>query len=255
MTEHHPINTEGVIKNLEIRWGLTIVSFIPEKAQRKLISLQHEVASILSKDKEPVRTSRHYISYYRPEQFHCTHFTLTRSDPGGAVSKKSLFKSAFNESDLFGLLKSIATVLPPFQIELNRISLGKDGLGIILTGQCTDIVSIQTRTAMLEQLKHSLPEMMNISSRSWDQDSSRFHEVHCAIGYIKRVLPIDTEIFQQEVQSIKFEPIVFLLDTITLVHHRFRSLMFPQEGIVHFTLGNEKVMQPAEFIRALNLAD
>lgn len=108
---------------------------------------------------------------------------------------------------------------------------------------------------MLEQLKHSLPEMMNISSRSWDQDSSRFHEVHCAIGYIKRDLPIDTEIFQQEVRSIKFEPIVFLLDTITLVHHRFRSLMFPQEGIVHFTLGNEKVMQPAEFIRALNLAD
>jgi len=91
-------------------------------------------------------------------------------------------------------------------------------------------------------------------SRDWDKDPSRFHEVHCAVGYLKRPIPQGYGAFVAHLENISLNPIAVELDCVTLVHHKYRSLAFPQEGMVSFPLGKRVELDSVEFASRINFA-
>jgi hypothetical protein len=55
------------------------------------------------------------------------------------------------------------------------------------------------------------------------------------------------------VGEIEFDPILLTCNEVTLVHHRYRSLAFPQQGSLTFPLGVELNLVPVEFSKAIAL--
>lgn len=244
---------EETVKNLEQRWGLTLISFLPEDAQRRVRQLQCEVGRLWDSKDDGLRESRMYVSFYEPEHFHCTHVTFTRSDPRGPVRVGTFVKDGHRQYELFLAILEVTLKLAPIEVKLDRMVVAHDGLGIILLGQCEGEDSVRGRQFLLEQLNRSLPQSFNLSSRGWDTDPSKFHEIHCAIGYLKRPPSQGYNAFVEHIKGIRFEPFVFTLDSVALVHHRYRSLALPQEGMVTFPLGKKVDMTEAEFAHYLNL--
>ncbi len=71
--------TNWIMRFLERRWGLALVSFLPLDAQQWLVQLQHEISRLIVGEQDnEFNDSRTYIEYHNPEQFHCTHFVLAR---------------------------------------------------------------------------------------------------------------------------------------------------------------------------------
>lgn len=243
---------DAVVKNLEKRWGLTLVSFLPPEAQSQVIRLQTSIVGFWSGHRVDECPEHLYLSLYSRDQFHCTQFTLTRSDPCGPVLKSRFIKDGHDESELFSMLENIASQIGPIHGVLDRTVIAQDGLGVILLGSCRGAESIEYRRILLSELNRILPGSFNLSSRAWDKDSARFHELHTAVAYLKRPIPQGHDAFVKHVEQIHLDPISFTLDSITLVHHRFRSLAFPQEGIISFPLGR-KIDAPKDFAATLNL--
>lgn len=244
---------EGIVRNLEQRWGLTIVSFLPQNAQARVRELQHKLGKLWDSKNNDLRESRVYISFYEPDHFHCTHLTLTRSDPRSPVRLGTFVKEGHRQYELFKMILEVTSQLAPIKVKLDRMVVAHDGLGVILLGECVDEGSVRQRQLLLEKLNKSLPESFNVSSRTWEVDSSKFHQIHCAIGYLKRPPPQGYNTFVEYVMGIRCEPFVFTLESVALVHHRYRSLALPHEGMVSFPLGKKVDMTEDEFAHSLNL--
>ena len=245
-----------IVKNLEYRWGLTLVSFLPADIKNEIHQIQVRLSNLCTDQNDPgLRGGRTTFSFYNFENCHCTHFTITRSDPKGPVRKKAIVKNDRSLIELLHIMKQATANIGPMTIEMNRICLSRDMLGIVLTGHCKDEQSIEYRCKLLNELNKSLPEVLNVYTRSWDRDPAQFSKIHCAIAYIKRPPPNEFSAFQQQINQIEFNPIQFTIKDIDIVHHSRRSLAFPQEGRVTFRLGRKFLaIDEMEFIHRLNLS-
>jgi len=244
-----------VVKNLECRWGLTLASFLPLPAKDMIEKLQLRVSDVCTHQNDSkLCAGRKFINFYAFKNCHCTHLTFTRSDATGPVKKKSIEKHSRGLSKLFQLLNQLTTDMSPIEIKLGRIRLSRDKLGIVLTGNCQGDESLHTRKALLTALNAALPNYLNIRMRTWDSDTSQFGKLHCAIGYIKRPPPHGFDSFRRQVNQILFDPIQLTLSDIAVIHHRYRSLAFPQEGMVSFQFGQLPLtITERDFIDSLNL--
>lgn len=245
---------EAVVKNLEPRWGLTLVSFLPPAAHRRLLVLQGELARRWQPIPETERRkSDPAFSFYGPEHFHITHLTLRRSNAWGPVTLAEFVRPERGLYELFERVAEATGAIQPLTVVLDRLVLGRDGLSLVLLGYCAGEQSKGWRVALLGELNRSLREPFFVESRSWDDEPEQYHRVHCALGILKRP-PGPYAAFRDYLARLTFEPVVGTLDTVSLVHHRFRSLAPPQEGQVDFRLGEAASMGEGEFASRLNLA-
>lgn len=244
-----------VVKNLEERWGLTLVSFLPPEAQEGVVQLQYEVSKLWNgQPNAGMREARPYVEFYAAEQLHCTHLTLKRSTPKGPIQRRAFVREGHELFELFEQVQEVTSRIRPIRIELGRMSMSHDRLGVVLLGECADEVSVRERERLLAELNRRLGESFDVSMRSWDSDPEEFGKVHCTLGYLKRPVPQSYETFVEEIGSIEFRPIEFALESVSLVHHRYRSLAYPQEGGMRFPLGQKVEMTASEFACLMNLA-
>jgi hypothetical protein len=244
----------AVVKSLERRWGITLVSFLSESAQHQIEQLQMKVAKLFGENpQESLRQGRHYIEFYEPHQLHSTHYTLTRSDPGGPVEIHSFLKTGHEVFELLHILRELTSQIGGIDAQLKQLTTRSNEFGIILTGECVGESSVKYRKILIDGLNSSLPQSFNITMRSWDSDSTRFHKIHTAIGYVKRIIPQGYSTFMDEIKSIQFDPISVNFSEVTLVHHKYRTLALPHEGCVVFPLGKPLEMTEKEFCQMLNL--
>jgi len=244
----------AIIKNQEMRWGLTLVSFLSPDIQNKVAKLQDDISSsgILAPI-DNLCTARKYIEFYNPEHFHCTHLTLTRSDPGGPVTSSAILKGTSKVADLYKIITNIVSKIQPITVVLDKIGIARDRLGIVLIGECLDEKSLQGRSQLLSNLNRTLSEAFSLSMRSWDNDPTQFKSVHSSIGYLKREPPQGYRNFVNQLGSYSFEPIILEMKSISLVHHKYRSLSFPQQGCVDFLFSEQPFLSEAEFESQLNI--
>lgn len=236
-----------IVKNLERRWGLTLVSFVPPKAQQEIIQLQSQLLARIDGG------TRQYLELYQPESLHLTHLTLTRSNPQGPVSVDALVKPQHDLYELFDLIHAVASEIGPITVELDRCAVTYDGLGVILLGRCSDDVSLTHRRQLLERLNEALPAAFNVSRRHWDTDSAKYGDVHCSVAFLKRPIPQGYDAFRDGVKGARVDPIAFSLKEITLVHHQYRTLATPQAGSFSFPLGEKIRAARREFVQRINL--
>lgn len=244
----------AIVKNMERRWGLTLVSFLPPEARERLLQLQGRISRPWDgKAEDRLSQGRFYLELYQPRQLHCTHLTLTRSDPGGPVKAETFVKEGRHLFQLFETIHELTSQSRPFQVRLDCLRIAPGGLGIVLLGECIDDESPGYRQFLLSELNRTLPGRFNVSMRDWDTDPSEFHRLHCTLGYIKRPLPQGYGPFAERIEGIELSPLSFTLKDVTLIHHKQRTLAFPQEGSVDFPLGKRVDLSEDEFIRQLNL--
>jgi hypothetical protein len=240
---------------MEMRWGLTLVSFLPVSATEKIVKLQQEISNRWNKcSKSRNLPYNFYFEFYQSAQFHCTHFTLKRSTPCGPITISEFVKKNNTLFDLFNTISKSVSQIREIEVTLDTLILSpRDGVGLILLGQCANQDSVNQRTALLEDLNSSLPQYFNLSPRKWDTTRSHFHKIHTCIGFQKRQIPMEYMLFLEEMDTILFEPITFVLKEITLVHHKYRTLSLPQEGSFTFPFGKKISIKEDEFIRKLNM--
>lgn len=245
----------NVLKYMEMRWGLTLVSFLPSTIHQNIVKLQKEISNLWIKCSEDRNSLRNfYFEFYHPSHLHCTHLTLMRSDPCGPVKSSEFVKPNQQLFELFNIISDITSKIQRIEVLFDRITLSsKDGIGLILLGQCNNEESIKQRVLLLKTLNLELPKHFSLSIRDWDDKRSKFHELHICIGFQKRQVPQEYDDFFREIRSIEFNPISVTLEEVSLVHHRFRTLAFPQEGIFIFPFGKRIEIDKDEFSRKLNL--
>ena len=200
-----------------------------------------------------MRAGREYVEFQDSTQLHCTHLTLRRSDPRGPAAATDLLKPGRSLDEVRAFISRVTRKLEPIEVELQRVRVRGDGLAIIAFGQCVDERSSRSRRILIGQLREGLSELCNLSLRGWDTDSSKYHLVHCALGFLKRPVSQNFESFAVDTVALKVK-ISFTFREISLVHHRHRTLLFPQEGCVNFPLGKEMSGCASEFEKSLNLA-
>jgi hypothetical protein len=211
----------NVLKYMEVRWGLTLVSFIPSNAHEKIVSLQKGISYRWNKCTDTKSTLRNfYFEFYHPSHFHCTHFTLKRSTPCGPIKTTSLVKKNYKIIELFNIISEAVSKIKAIEVELDRLTLSSgDGVGLILLGQCANQGSVDRRSSLLTDLNSALPKYFDLNTRKWDSEPSKFHELHSCTGFQKRRLPHEYEYFAEEIKKIISDPISFTLEEVTLVHH------------------------------------
>ena len=139
-----------IVKNLEKRWGLTLVSFLPPDAQKHLKQLQLHLSKLIcGPNRNDIDQARICIKLYEPEQFHCTHFTFRRSDPIGAVKAKIFVKKNQDLFELFEIVGRLTSQLQPIEIKLDHLLLVDNGLGIIQVGSCRNEISLSPAQRLL----------------------------------------------------------------------------------------------------------
>jgi hypothetical protein len=246
----------AMVKNMERRWGLSLVSFVPPEARERLLAVQRQVAGLAGggPPQADLRAGRPYVEFRQPAQLHTTQFTLTRSDPAGPIQAAAFVKPGAGLYQLFDIINDISGRTPPFQVRLERLAMAYDGLGLVLLGETADARSRQTRQALLRALNQSLPRHFNLSQRDWDAEPSAFHKLHCTLGYLKRQPPGGHSAFIRGIEGSVFEALTFSVRDVTLVHHTSRSLAIPSQGAVTFPLGKRIQLSEDEFSAALNLA-
>jgi len=163
-------------------------------------------------------------------------------------------KAGHNLFELFEIVHDATSRIQPIKVELDTLEITYDGLGILLLGKCADERAGRHRESLLQTLNQTLSDAFNLSMRSWDNDPSKYREMGCRFGFLKRPLPQGYDAFVNEIQSIEFVPLAFVIEGITLVHHRHRSLAFPQEGSFHFPFGRNVETSEGDFVNGLNLA-
>ena len=242
------------VKDLERRWGLTIVSFLSSSIHDAVRSIQDRLLPLAYPNHEHIdRRGEPAIELYSTHQLHCTHLTLTRSNAWGPVRAADLVKPG---RDLFALYETIleaASAAPPLEVELTRLKVSSSDNSILLLGQCTG-PSAAAREVFLSTLNQRLPDTFELSRRDWDTDPAKYKQVHCRLGFIKRPLSKPEE-FSHAVSVFDLPPLGCILDAVTLVHHRYRSMKTPHEGIVAFRLGTktQSRLSREDFIRGVGL--
>ncbi len=245
----------SIIKNLEPRWGLTLASFLPQNAREDISKLQTAILNRWDKCSEYDNIQTGFSFYiYDTSNLHCTHFTLKRSNPCSPIKRIDFVKSGTDLFELFKFINEIASEVQPFDGVLDKLEVKQNGIELILFGQCFSNKDIEYRSLLLKGLNDTLPDRFNLDIRKFDSDPTQFHKLHCCIGYVKRPHSIDFDNFKNEIEALKFDPIKFRLDKIQLIHHKYRSLAFPQHGIFTFPLGEKIKTTKEEFIMKLNLA-
>ena len=249
-----PVSTSAeLVKNLERRWGLSIVTFLPGSIYEKYAATRREIPGLWGAEEASAdREGRAYIEFPDPEQLHCTHLTLRRSDPEGPIESGAFIKHRHSLRDVFEAIAGVARRSKPFEVTFDRLRIGHNGLGIIALGQCADATSVEVRTRLIRELIERLEELCHLSTREWDEDASRYRAVHSAWGVLKRPPPNGYESFTKWLEGMRID-VRCTFEEISLVHHRHRSLLFPQQGCVTFPLGGEPAVAAEDFPEALNL--
>src|SRR3954468_17275332 len=124
---HSQFSALAAVKDLERRWGLTLVSFVPTGSAAPLVRLQQQVRAMLDRHlvvppDEPV------MEFYDVEQLHCTHLTLTRSSAWGPVRVADFVKSGIDPQDLSTIVARETEGLGNITVRLDRLVLSDDGL-------------------------------------------------------------------------------------------------------------------------------
>ncbi|MDY6989535.1 MAG: hypothetical protein SWQ30_15925 [Thermodesulfobacteriota bacterium] len=244
-----------IIKNLEKRWGLTLVSFLPAPAQERIFQLQYEISKLWNgQGEDAMREVRPYVVFHEAGNLHCTHLTLARSTPKGPIKRAAFVREGHHLSELFTQIHRITSEIECINVVLSGMRISSGDLGIVLLGKCSENISANYRRRLLAELNRTLPGSFDVGFRSWDSDSSSFHILHCALGYLKRPRAEQQKVLLKHIENIRFAPINVCLDSISVIHHRYRSLAYPQEGEVRFPLGQKVEMSSTEFVNSLNLA-
>lgn len=242
------------IKNLERRWGVTLVSFLSPELHPPIRQLQADIAAAVDDaDDSPVRSARHYIEFAALEQLHCTHLTLVRSDPAGPVRNTDFVRPGHGLFELFEVIQRVTSQVPPIDVELSKPSVDIRDACVSLVGSCADEAADRSRRKLMRELVRALPDRFSTSMREWDTDPTRFHRLHCTLGCLKRMTPGGFPAFARRICNLPFNAINFTLSNVSLIHHRYRTLAFPQEGMVTFRLGESQPMDETEFAHRLNL--
>lgn len=248
-------NPSTIVKDLEKRWGLTLVSFLPSEAQERIVLLQTELSKLVYKrDEHNKRGGEPVVDFYKSSQLHCTHLTLTRSNAWGPVQMSEFVKPGYSLFDLFKKVRHIASQITYINVKIDSIRMSSDGLGIILLGKCSDNESVRNRRLLLEYLNDNLSKTFNLSRRKWDTDPSQYNKIHCRIGFVKR--KIDRyDSFINDIATMALASIEFTFKDIAIIHHQYRSLYPPHQGIFSLQLGMDrsKGITEEEFISQINL--
>ena len=127
---------------------------------------------------------------------------------------------------------------------LTRLALN----GAIFTawGETLDEPARKQREQLLRGFAKHLPNYCNVRMREWDTDSAKYGDIHCSIAALKRQPPQEYQSLVNTVAGIaglQCDP--FTIAGVTLVHHRMRTLAFPQQGSWYFPFGVHATM-PAE---------
>lgn len=225
------------VKDLEKRWGLTLVSFLPRAVQKRIQSLQGAISTFPYLSCPPAEPE---VQFYAPEHLHCTHLTLMRSNAWRPVRDREFVRSSHQLSELFDVIHHNSSKMKPLSATLDNLVMSKDGVSIVLTGACSDAESRKDRTTLLRNLNNELESRFHLSTRPWDRDESKFHTLHCRIGFLKRQLEVYPA-FLGALQELagQLDPISFSFEVVVLVHHRRRSLEPPHEGEFEFPLGRD----------------
>jgi hypothetical protein len=227
-------NLEDVVRDLERRWGLCLVSFLPAGARLAVDAMQRRVRALLGAEAggpEPP------LEFYDLDHLHCTHFTFRRASAGGPVKGADVLGHRQTDIDAFvrTIVEAVAetSALPA---RLDHLSMGRDGRSLTLLGQCVAGPSSDARHRMLSTLYERLTPNFNLQPRPHDAKPDEYHKLQVRFAFLKRALQ-DYASFRRQYCPMQFEPIEFALDTAAIVHHRNRLLRPPQEGMVTIELG------------------
>jgi len=229
---HSEFSALGAVKDLERRWGLTLVSFVPSRSAAPLLRLQQRVQNMLDRHLH-VRPDEPVVEFYDLEQLHCTQLTLTRSSAWGPVRLADFVKPGIDPQELSNILVRETEELGDITVRLDRLVLSGDGF--LLLGSCADEDSVGRRFRLLERLNAQLPRCFNLSRRPWDTDPAQHGRVHMRLGFAKRPCS-DYESLVAEVARSSIDPITLSFADVVLVHHRYRSLLAPHAGSLRFPL-------------------
>jgi hypothetical protein len=232
----------AIVRDLEPRWGLTLVSFLPGKPAEAVRGIQQRLEELGSALYPSSDEDGPLMQLYATAQLHCTHLTLTRSDPWGPIRLQDFVKPQSDPLFLFTIVARIAAAVGPINVRLDSLEMSDDRVGLRLNGQCSSIESLARRAALLRTANTELERHFNLSRRPWDTDPTEHGNVHVRIGFLKR-RPSSYADFRRAALALKFEPIEAELRDISIVHHRFRSLLFPQQGLVTRPLGGSAPQQ------------
>lgn len=239
-------------RDLERRWGLTLVSFVPSGSAAPLLGVQRRVWEVLGRHlvagvDEPL------AEFYDVEHLHCTHLTLTRSSAWGPVRLADFVRPGIDPQRLCDILARETAGLGTITVRLDWLELS--GNGFQLVGGCADEDSAGRRSRLLERLNAQLPRHFQLGRRAWDTDPARHRFVHMRLGFLKRP-GRDHESLVGEVARLPIEPITLGFTDVTLVHHRYRSLRGPHAGSLRFPLdGPARDESAAPPFGHLNLAE
>ena len=248
-----------VIRWMERSYILGLVSFLPKQIQEKIILVQEKIGTFFPATEDDVAAStRKYIEIQPGNAFHFTQLLL-RFDRDGSRMPIRMSEIAKSKNDLlkaFGAIRQAVSEIKPFHVVLDKAFLIGTLIGV--TGYCDDTVSVKSRHTLLSGLSKSLldlcdlkPRILNITERGRQSDPEEFQEVHCTFGVVKRNPPLEFGKFKEAIYQMEFEPISFVVDSVSLVHTRFLSYAPPQEGIVTFKLGEYLGKEEDEILSSL----
>ncbi len=240
----------AIVKNLELRWGLSLVSFAPEEAHDSLVDLQRRLGELGSgRSTGDLRCGRPWISLHGRDHFHCTHMTLRRSDPAGPIQEADFVREGHRLSDLLDQIHQVTRAHEPIEVQFDRARIGSDGLGLVLFGRTRGQASLDSRHAVMKRIG-DLGTLIDIQGRSYDRDDPG--KVHLALGFLKRMPQVGALRFTEVVEALDVR-LRFTLRTLSLVHHRQRSLKPPQQGEVRFLFGDSTTPDLRSMAEALGL--
>jgi hypothetical protein len=247
---HNEFSALDAVKDLERRWGLTLVSFVPAAAAAPLLRVQQLVQKMLDRHLD-VPPDGPLVEFYDREQLHSTHLTLTRSNASGPVRLADFVKADVDPQQLCDILASETEELGDITVRLDRLVLSDNGFQLL--GSCADEDSMGRRFRLLERLNTQLPRYVNLSRRAWDTDPARHGSVHVRLGFVKRPIS-EYESLAAEVAGSSIDPITITFADVTLVHHRYRSLRAPHAGSLRFPLnGRASDDRPVPSVGQVNL--
>ncbi len=182
---HIPLHSEfsalAAVKDLERRWGLTLVSFVPSGSAAPLLRLQQLVQKMLDRHLA-VRPDEPLVEFYDVEQLHCTQLTLTRSSAWGPVRLADFVKPGIDPQQLCNILARETEGLGNITVRLDRLVLSDNGFQLF--GGCADEDSVGRRFRLLERLNTQLPGHFNLGRRAWDTDPAQHGFVHVRLGFV-----------------------------------------------------------------------
>src|SRR4051812_40981482 len=123
---HSDFSAPTAVKDLERRWGLTLVSFVPGRSAAPLLRVQQLVRKML--DRPPVvGPDEPLVEFYDVEQLHCTQLTLTRSSARGPVRLAEFVKPGVDPQRLCDILARATGGLGAITVRLDRLVLSDNG--------------------------------------------------------------------------------------------------------------------------------